>query len=188
MARLEAPTRDGMIEDERPHYDAIVATRGAIKGPFTVLLHSADLADRIADVGAYIRFESELPFATRCLAAIMVARDRDCRFEWAGWAPQAKEAGIPDHVIEAIAHHREPEGLDEALALVYSIGTQLLGGHHRVDDNTYQASIDQFGVKGTVELTATFGYFALLSFALNTFEVDVPEGRPILPERDSSDR
>jgi len=172
-----------MIEDERRHHDAIVATRGAIKGPFTVLLHSADLADRIADVGAYIRFESELPFAARCLAAIMVARDRDCRFEWAGWVPQAKEAGIPDHVIDAIAENREPELVDDTLSLVHRIGKQLLSGSHLVDDETYQASIGQLGVKGTVDLTATFGYFSLLSFALNTFEVDVPAGRPILPPR-----
>ena len=180
MARLGALERGDLPAEEQDNYDAIVASRGKIQGPFTVLIHSPDLAKRIADVGAYIRFESPLPVAVRCFAAVMVAREMDCAFEWAGWVPQARDAGVPDEAIQALRERRAPSGLSEELQLVYTFGRQLLSAGHRVDDSTYQAVTDHFGVPGTVELTATFGYLAMLSFSLNAFQVDPPEGRPLL--------
>src|SRR5438477_13097714 len=102
MARLTAPQREDLPSDQQAVYDAIVKSRGQVAGPFTVLMHSPEVAGRIAEVGAYVRFESMLPVAVRCLAAILTARQLDCKYVWAAWSVQAKNAGIGDDIIVAV--------------------------------------------------------------------------------------
>jgi 4-carboxymuconolactone decarboxylase len=181
MARLKPPVREELPSDGQLAYDHIKASRGEIGGPFTVLVHSPELGKRVSDVGAYVRFESGLPANLRALAVLNVARMFDCRFEWAGWTTQAREAGIKQDVIEAIRDRRHPKGLSPDAELVVNFGEQLLGPRHRVDQGTYDAAVKRFGVRGTVDLAVTYGYFAMLSFPLNAFEVDVPRGGDVLP-------
>src|SRR6266700_2706857 len=40
--------------------DSIVGSRGALHGPFSVFLHSPEIAGRVAHLGALVRFESTL--------------------------------------------------------------------------------------------------------------------------------
>jgi 4-carboxymuconolactone decarboxylase len=180
MARLNPPRREELSSEQQTAYDAIVQSRGHVSGPFTVLLHSPSLASRVADVGAYVRFESPLPIAVRCLAAILTARDRDCSYVWAAWAPQAQRAGISDEIIAAVHDRQTPTGLTEEQALVVAAGQQLLGGKHQLSDATYQALIAHFGTQYAVELVATFGYFSLLAMPLNAFQVDPSPTGPVL--------
>jgi 4-carboxymuconolactone decarboxylase len=181
VARLSAPRREELPNEQQAIYDAIVRSRGQISGPFTVLLHSPVVAGRVAEVGAYIRFESMLPVAVRCLAGLLTARELDCRYVWAAWVPQAQQAGIGDEIIAAIQDRRTPPGLTDEQALVVAAGQRLLRGNHQISEATYQALLAHFGTQGTVELAATFGYFAMLAMPLNAFQVDPPPDRPVLP-------
>ncbi len=181
MARLSAPQREALPPDQQAIYDAIVQSRGKISGPFTVLMHSPAVAGRVADVGAYIRFESMLPIAVRSLAGIITARELDCRYVWAAWVPQAQQAGISEEIITAIQDRRTLLGLTEEQALVVAAGQQLLRGNHQLSDATYEALLAHFGPQGIVELAATFGYFSMLAMPLNAFQVDPPPDRPVLP-------
>jgi hypothetical protein len=54
---------------------------------------------------------------------------------------------------------------------------------HKVSPATFQAALEQFGAQGLTELTTLMGYYALLAFNANAFEIDVPEARtePLLP-------
>lgn len=180
MSRVPAVERNDLEESDRAFYDQIVASRKKVEGPFSVLIHSPDLASRIADVGAYVRFESDLPIASRCLTALVVARHFDCRYEWGAWVPQAEAAGIPPGAIEAIRTGRPPDGLSNDHALVVTFGKELLDPPHRLTEPTFQAAIDHFGVRGAVELSACFGYLSMLAFTLNGFEVAPHDGAPEL--------
>lgn len=182
LSRVATPSRADLDEDDVVYYDRIIATRKQISGPFTVLIHNPDLAARVADVGSFVRFESSLPLACRCLTALLVAREFDCRFEWAGWVPQAQAARVPDEAIEAIRVGKPPPGLTKELQLVVDFGQQLLRSPHRLSEETYQASVDHFGLQRTVELAASFGYFSMLTFILNGFEVEPHEGSPLLEQ------
>ena len=51
-------------------FDEIAGSRGAVRGPFAMLLHSPDVAGRIAHTGAYIRFETTIPAQLRELAIL----------------------------------------------------------------------------------------------------------------------
>ncbi len=181
MARLNPPAREALSREEQSAFDHILGSRGHIGGPFTVLVRSPELGKRVSDVGAYVRFESDLPANLRTIAVMCVARNFNCRFEWAGWTKQAREAGVSEDVITAIRERRQPQGLSPDEELVVSYGMQLLSSGHRADQATYDAVVARFGIKGAIDLTMTFGYFAMLSFTLNAFEVDVPEGHDMLP-------
>jgi hypothetical protein len=53
---------------------------------------------------------------------------------------------------------------------------------HKVCQATCQAALEQFGALGLAELTTLIGYYALLAFNANAFEIDLPEERtePVL--------
>jgi 4-carboxymuconolactone decarboxylase len=181
MARLDRPSREDLGSGGQGAWDHVMGSRGHIGGPFTVLVHSPELCKRVSDVGAYARFESSLDKGLRTIAVMMTARAFNCRFEWAGWTKQAREADVPEAIIEAIRERRKPDNLTPDQALVMEFGRQILGAAHRVDPETYNAALGRFGLQGTIDLAMTFGYFAMLTFTLNTFEVDVPEGHDVLP-------
>lgn len=181
MARIKIPERYELPSEGQEAFDHIMASRGHIGGPFTVLVHSPELGKRVSDVGAYARFESGLPADLRTIAVMKVARAFNCRFEWAGWTKQAREAGVAESVIEAIRDRRDPQGLGPDEQLVVAFGDQILSPEHRVSQETYDAVVERFGIKGAIDLAMTFGYFAMLTFTLNTFEVDVPPGGDVLP-------
>jgi 4-carboxymuconolactone decarboxylase len=52
----------------------------------------------------------------------------------------------------------------------------------RVPAELYAAVRDHVGDQGVVELTQLIGYYCLISFTLNTFEVELPPGEtPVWP-------
>jgi len=170
--------RDELPEDERRFYDAVKAIRGRpISGPFITLMNSSpDLTARYAHLGHYFHArgqadESILSLRVRTLIALILSRTLDCVYEWSGWINWALEAGVPQDTVDAIRERRTPPDATPEDALVMDFCAQLMTGSHRVNDVTYQAALDHFGTQGVVELVATLGYFAMIAFPLNAFEI-----------------
>ena len=75
MARLTPITSKNQVATkDQAIVDGIVKSRGALQGPFTMFLHSPELAGRLAHLGAFVRFEGSLDMRVRVLAAMTVAR------------------------------------------------------------------------------------------------------------------
>jgi 4-carboxymuconolactone decarboxylase len=103
MARLPYITdKEQLAHQDHAAFDSIVASRGAVQGPFTMFLHSPDLAQRVAHVGAYVRFEGSLDMRVRVLAAMTVAREFDALYVWGAQTGGARRLGVPDTTIAAI--------------------------------------------------------------------------------------
>lgn len=180
MARLpELSDRDALSPEARTAFDAIAGSRGGVRGPFAMLLHSPEVAERAAHLGAYIRFGSSLPDADRELAIITTARAFDCDYEWAAHARIAREVGVGDGAINAIAN-RELAGLSDDEKVVVEFARELLE-QHRASDAVFERARERFGNSGVIELTATVGYYAMIACVLNATEIDPPEGSPQLP-------
>ncbi len=183
MTRARIPTittRNGLAAEQQRVFDLIAQSRGHVGGPFTVLLHRPTLAERTAHLGAHVRYESSLAPADRELAILAVARAMDCAFEWAAHAPEARRAGVRPAAIAAVRDRTAPAGLTPEEAALVGYIAQLLG-RHRVDEATYRAVEARLGQAGTVELTATAGYYAMLACTLNAFEVTPEPGADTLP-------
>ncbi|MDZ7728599.1 MAG: carboxymuconolactone decarboxylase family protein [Dehalococcoidia bacterium] len=180
MARIPLlDTKDDLPPDAADAYDAIAASRGRIVGPYRALLHSPELAQRIAHTGSYVRFESSLPGDVRELAIISVARTLDCRFEWAAHSAIARNEGVREEAIDAIRAGKA-DGLDEVEREVWTYTNQLLD-RHRASDEAFAAVEKRYGTKGVVDLTGTIGYYSMIASTLNAFEIEPPEDWDQLP-------
>jgi 4-carboxymuconolactone decarboxylase len=65
--------------------------------------------------------------------------------------------------------------LPEDERTVYEVARQLVDDGH-VDRATYDAAVALLGERGIVELVTLCGYYTLVSFTLNAFDVALPPG------------
>ena len=171
MARIPlVETKDRMAPAHQAIYDAIVKSRGAVRGCFPALLHVPTIADHTASLGAYIRFESKLDARIKSLTVMVAMRELECRHEWSAQVRNAERNGIDRATLEAV-YQRKPAAdfaADDAMVVGYVL--ELLRAHH-VSEATYQTLLNRLGVEALVELTATIGYYAMISMTLNAFEL-----------------
>ena len=175
MARLTNVTRDELNPEDQQFYDSIAGSRGSVRGPYGVLLHSPDLAARVAHTGSYVRFNVDLPESLKETVIIATAREIKNQYEFAAHARLARQAGVSEEIIQAIARGNAPQGLsgDEEKLVRY---VHELLRNHKISDATFNAVKDRFGMQKTLELTALIGHYLLVGQILTAFEVDLPEG------------
>lgn len=79
LSRIPLVTKHEDMPAERQHFfDRIVRTRGRVAEPFQVLLNSPEVADRLANVGAFLLYDTILPPAVKTLTWLIAAREYDC--------------------------------------------------------------------------------------------------------------
>src|SRR6202021_3856984 len=107
MARLPYITsKDQVAAKDHAVFDSIVASRGAVQGPFTMFLHSPEVAERVAHLGAYVRFEGTLDMRVRVLAAMTAAREFEAEYVWGAQTGGARRQSVPEATITAIRDNR----------------------------------------------------------------------------------
>jgi 4-carboxymuconolactone decarboxylase len=179
MPRLPSITRkDQVPAKDHATFDSIVASRGAVQGPFTVFLHSPDIAGRVAHLGAYVRFEGSLDMRVRVVAAMTVAREYDALYVWGAQTGGARRLGVPEATITAIRENHS-RGVSPDDAQIIEFTRQLLR-KHRIDDTTANAMRARFGDDEYIQLTGAIGYYALLSMTVNACELEPAEGAEVL--------
>ncbi len=182
MPRIpEITERDQVPEDQRHHYDSIMASRKHIGAPYYYLLHCPDLAARTAHLVGYSLHTSDFPLDLKELAICTIARELDCLFEWAAHEGGARNAGVREEAIVAIRDRKAPEGLTEDEAQIVRYVQEILRPPHRITEPTFQALRGRLGDARLAELTGIVGAYTSLACSLNAFGVETPEGRPVLP-------
>jgi 4-carboxymuconolactone decarboxylase len=89
----------------------------------------------------------------------------------------AREHGVPDAVVDAIGRGEDPPFEADDERAVYTAARQLARDGH-LDPDTYAAAQRLLGDQGLVELVSLCGYYSLISFVLNAFDVGLPPGVP----------
>src|SRR6266576_3285078 len=150
MARLTSITNKSQVDaKDQPIVDSIVASRGALQGPFTMFLHSPELAGRLAHLGAYVRFEGSLDMRVRVLAAMTVARELEAVYVWGAQTGGARKLGVPEATITAIRENHS-RGMPPEDADIVEFTRQLMR-KHRVDEATVKALTGRFGNDGFIQ-------------------------------------
>lgn len=179
MARLTPITRKEQVAPEaHPIVDAIVKSRGALQGPFSMFLHAPELAGRVAHLGAYIRFEGGLDMRVRVLAAMTAAREFDALYVWGAQTGSARRQGVAESTIAAI-RERHTRGVPAEDAQIIDFTRRLIRDH-RADDGTIRALRVRFGDQGLIELTGTIGYYSMLAMTVNACELEPASGAEML--------
>jgi 4-carboxymuconolactone decarboxylase len=171
--------------DVAPEYhdvvDQVVGVFGNVRGPFSVLLHSPKLAEKLLKLVVFNRDESIVPAQLRSIAILAAVREKDAAYVWAAQVGAARRAGVPEPIIDLLRAKGDPAALPEAQRDIVVYTRQLMRTN-RVDQAAFDSLRDRFGVQWLVELTAAANYFAFLSGMVNAFEVPAPEGGDKLPE------
>ncbi|MDZ7684229.1 MAG: carboxymuconolactone decarboxylase family protein [Gammaproteobacteria bacterium] len=179
MSRLPKKSLNDLTEAQRELFDRLKQGRdvegGHIGGPFDAWLLNPDMGGRITGLGNLFRFRTSVDRRYVELAILMTGAAWRAQYEWYAHAPMAREAGLPDEVIDAIWAGREPRFDDEGDEVAYRLIRELMDTT-RVSDATFGAAEDRFRAQGVAELVNVAGYYVMVSMTLNTFDVPLPEG------------
>jgi 4-carboxymuconolactone decarboxylase len=179
MARLPSITgKDQVAAKDHAVFDSIVASRGAVQGPFTMFLNSPPVAERVGHLGAYVRFEGSLDMRVRVLAAMTAAREFEAMYVWGAQTGGARRQGVPEATIAAIRDNHS-RGVPPEDAQIIDFTRQLLR-KHRVDEPLFKAMQSRFGNDELVQLTTAIGYYSLLAMTVNACELEPAAGAEVL--------
>lgn len=157
---------------QRPVYDYLLKTRGpaGVKGGFGVMLASPELAQRIAHLGSYIRFDSAVPERMRSVAALAISAELENPWEYTVHARMCRERGVPEAVVQALLDRAPVSGADADDQLAIDIA-RAMARHHQLEQATFDAAHRRLGDAGVVDLLATVGYYAMFAVTHKALEV-----------------
>jgi 4-carboxymuconolactone decarboxylase len=88
--------------------------------------------------------------------------------------------GVPQQIIDVIKHRRSTAGLEETYAAIIELGRQIFRDH-RVTSEAFARVKALFPPHKLVDLVLLMGNYASTAALLCAFDVQVPEGKPLLP-------
>jgi 4-carboxymuconolactone decarboxylase len=154
------------------------AERGEPTGPWSVILRSPELLNRLRGVSDYLRFNSSLPPRLSEFVILVTAREWSQNYEWAAHYRLAVEGGLSPDIAAAVADGRRPDGMADDEEALYDFCTAL---HRdgRVSDAAYARAVAEFGEQGVVDMVGLSGYYSLIAMVLNTARVPLaPDATP----------
>jgi 4-carboxymuconolactone decarboxylase len=169
-----------MKPEQRAVYAQTVAgRRGSVPANVMVWLRSPDLAARAQKLGELIRYDTSLKPRLSELAILVVARRWRTQYEWSVHATEARKAGVDEAVIEAIRTGKPPSFNDHVDRVVFEFSSAV-AANGQVSDEQYRTTLADLGERALVELVALLGYYTMVSFTLNIFDIPAPGGaRPL---------
>jgi 4-carboxymuconolactone decarboxylase len=176
MSRLPPLQVHEMTGEQRRVYDELMtAYDGKVAITHLTWLRSPALASQIAKFGPYIRHQC-LDYRKREMAILIAGRACHSPVEWYLHLPFAREAGIEEDIITALAEQRRPNFIRPEDTALYDFASELLREGHAVSDATYQAAMQQLGAAQVVELVAITGYYVMMAMLIGAFRFELPEG------------
>ena len=160
--------------------DHVLKVFGQVRGPFSMLLHSPKLAQQLLNLGDFYRQDSIVEGKHRSLAILVAARERKGAYVWAAQVNAARRAGVREEAIAVIRSKGDPGKLPSEEREIVTYAEQLIRDN-RVDQVTFDALKNRYGVEWLVELTAAANYYTVLCGVVNAFEVPAPPDGDTLP-------
>ena len=147
--------------------------RGEVRGPYVALIHNPALAGKLQELGEQLRWKGKLPKRLLELAILVTARRWTCQHEWFMHEKLAREAGLDEDIIAAVAQRLFPQDISPEETAVYQFCVEAHASG-RVSDASFEAVKSRFGLDGALELLVTCGYYSLMAMVLNTAGLPLP--------------
>jgi 4-carboxymuconolactone decarboxylase len=182
MTRLPWLTRDQLDESTARLWDKLASEKGqplltadGLGGPYNAWLAAPDLGLLLRDLGTTLRSGTSLDRRLEETAILTVVAFY--RAEYAFWAHarMARRHGVADDVVDAIRIGAAPSSAPDDERLAHAVARQLVTSG-TVDEETLAPVRDLLGERGAVELVVLCGFYSLVSFTLNAFDVPLPPG------------
>ncbi|HWM76252.1 MAG TPA: hypothetical protein VNS56_01640 [Methylomirabilota bacterium] len=160
--------------------DGVMKVFGNVRGPFSMLLHSPKLAERILPLVTFFRDESVVDAKLRSIAILSAVREREAAYVWSAQVGAARRNGLREEVIDLLRAKGDPAKLPAEERDIVTYVRQLMRTN-RADQTVFDALKNRHDAQWMVELTAAANYFAMLSGVVNAFEVSAPPDGDKLP-------
>ncbi len=181
--RLPLLRREELDEAGKRAYDRANTpgkTLVGLHGPAGIRLYSSKIVEAHDTINQYLRFQSGFDAKLREIAILTVAREMDSQFEWAAHEPEALKAGVPAKIIDAIKYRKSTEDLGETDAAVIEFGRQIFRDR-KVTSAAFARMRALFEPGQLVDLVLLMGLYASTAALLTAFDMQVPDGKPLLP-------
>jgi 4-carboxymuconolactone decarboxylase len=146
---------------------------GRLIGPFNPALYSPGVSAGFGDFMEAEATSTSLDNRVRQVVILTVGAVWNSPYELYAHSAEARHAGLPDEVIEALVAGQLPAQLsdDEKLAARFA---QQLTAERRVDAALYAEAERAYGQRALVDLTLLVGFFHTTCALLNAFEIPAP--------------
>ncbi len=163
-----------------PIVDEVLKVFGNVRGPFSMLLHSPKLAEKMLAIGNFYRDESVVAGKDRSLAILVGVRERQGAYVWSAQVNAARRAGVREEAIEVIRKKGDAGKLTAEEREIITYAEQLFR-KNKVEQAAFDALLKRHGAQWLLELTAGASYYGILCSVVNAFEVPAPADGDKLP-------
>jgi len=180
MARIEEVKKEKLSPRQQQLHDKFMSTRpaGALSGPFAVLIHTPDIAEPTDDLVNCFRAHPKLARRLLELIILMLCRDATVQYAWSVHEPMALKEGLAQDTIDAIRARRRPDFKRDDERLIYDFVTELLATK-TVSAATFERAKQAFGLEGVIEAVTCAGFYGMIGFVLNVFDIPPRPGEPL---------
>ncbi len=192
MTEVPQPRRENLTPEQEELWRYIVEGPRAknfrqpittLPGPFGPWLQIPTVGRAVAEAGEILRFRSLLPGDLREIAILTAGVHWKAEFEFWAHAAAARAEGIDEAIVEALRTGQDPPFKTPRQRLVHLAAAHLLTEGSLPPGLRNQLAED-LGWPATVELVMLVGYYCMVCFTLNAFDVGLPDGAaPIWPPR-----
>ena len=153
----------------------LINAEGGLIGPFNAFVHAPGVGRHLSALGGRLRFRTSIERRLSELAIITVGAAWEAEFEWWAHARMARDHGVSEAIIDAIGRGDDPPFAADDERVIYTVARELTSAG-RLGQDLYDAAQRLLGDEGMVELVSLCGYYTLISYLLNAFEVPLPPG------------
>jgi 4-carboxymuconolactone decarboxylase len=183
MDRLPPKSRSELDDAGQSLWDELVASRGdqivgesgGLRGPFNAWVHAPSVGAKVAGLGVSLRYDTSLDRNLIELTILTVGSHFRAELEWWAHAQMARRHGVGEDVIAALAAGQDPVFDDDTERAVHQVASELVKTG-RLSDASLTTARSRLGDVQIVELVTLIGYYTLVSFTLNAFDVGLPGG------------
>src|ERR1700733_1490459 len=181
MPRVTPINDKSQVPAEAQHIaEDVISVFGRIRGPFSVLLHSPHLAEKMLGIVKFNRAGCIVEERLRSHAILAAVRERESAYVWAAQVGAAKRAGVVDATIDLLRSQGDVSGLPDDERDIVNLTRQLMRTN-RCDYPVFNRLLVKYGAQWLTELIAVSHNFTVLCGVTNAFEVAVPPDGDQLP-------
>jgi len=156
-----------------PQVFPLTDDRGALNGPFGLMLLQPRLGAALQEVGAAVRYGGDLTAREREIAILAVASATGSQFE--RWAHERVGLAMGMDAAELVAIEQDTFiAADQREQLCNDIPRLLLMDGY-LDDALYARALAELGQGDLYELVVLSGYYATLAWTMSVFRVGIPD-------------
>ncbi len=180
MARIDDVKRENLSTRQQQVYDDIMRSRPRpnLTGPFSVWIHTPDIAEQADRLVNCFRVSPKLDKRLLELTILMMCRDATVKYAWSVHEPLALKEGLTQDTIDAIRARKQPDFKRDDERLIYDFVTEL-AATKTVSAATFDRAKAAFGLEGVIEAVTCAGFYGMIGFVLNVFDIPPQPGKPL---------